>query len=175
MASPLRICSFLQSYAESYKVETITTPLEIALEIGDSLNPSGELVVVTRRSGIQIAKTAKDPKAFQWRSFSDDSLHNLRGVQVISDSEMYISQMAELTKVIDTDKDGVADSYELISNEFGLSGNYHETNYILPDKKAVGTSLWVPLHNGPTFYHTQGEYKHNGRRGRNYAAAKWKG
>ncbi|EDM28423.1 probable large, multifunctional secreted protein [Lentisphaera araneosa HTCC2155] len=163
--------------AESYKVDTIKTPLEIAPEIGGlAFNPSGELVVVTRRSGIQIAKTAKDPNGFQWRSFSDDSLHNPCGVQVISDSEMFISQMAELTKVSDTDKDGIADSYELISNEFGLSGNYHETNYILPDKKggwyiAVGTAS----HNGPTFYHTQGEYKHNGRRGRNFAAVKWKG
>ena len=163
--------------ADSYTVDTITTPLEIAPEIGGlAFNPSGELVVVTRRSGIQIAKTAKDPNSFQWRSFSDDSLHNPCGVQVISDSEMFISQMAELTKVSDTDKDGIADSYELISNEFGLSGNYHETNYILPDKKggwyiAVGTAS----HNGPTFYHTQGEYKHNGRRGRNFAAVKWKG
>ena len=86
--------------AESYKVETITTPLEIAPEIGGlAFNPSGELVVVTRRSGIQIAKTAKDPKAFQWRSFSDDSLHNPCGVQVISDSEMYISQMLSLIHI----------------------------------------------------------------------------
>ena len=163
--------------AESYKVDTIETPLEIAPEIGGlSFTPSGELVVVTRRSGIQIAKTAKDPKAFQWRSFSDDSLHNPCGVQVLNKDEIVVSQMAELTKISDTDGDGIADSYETISNEFGLSGNYHETNYILPDKNggwyiAVGTAS----HNGPTFYHTQGEYKHNGRRGRNFAAVKWKG
>ena len=163
--------------AESYKVDTIETPLEIAPEIGGlSFTPSGELVVVTRRSGIQIAKTTKDPKAFQWRNFSDDSLHNPCGVQVLNKDEIVVSQMAELTKISDTDGDGIADSYETISNEFGLSGNYHETNYILPDKNggwyiAVGTAS----HNGPTFYHTQGEYKHNGRRGRNFAAVKWKG
>ena len=36
-------------------------------------------------------------------------------------------------------------------------------------------ALGTASHNGPTFYTSRGEYKHDGRRGRNFAAVKQKG
>ena len=163
--------------AESYKVENIAVPSFIAPEVGGlGFTPEGELVVALRRSGVLIAKPHEDPKQFPWRQFSEDSLHNSCGLHVISKDEIIISQMAELTRLKDTDGDGIADLYETISDKWGVSGNYHETNTIVPDGKggwyiALGTAS----HNGPTFYTTKGTYSKAGREGRNYAAVQWKG
>ena len=86
-----------------------------------------------------------------------------------------VSQMAELTLIEDLDGDGVADRYRNLCSDFGLSGNYHETNAICPDGDggfyiALGTASPQWTH----FYTSRGEYKHDGRRGRNFAAVKQK-
>src|SRR6266850_2349553 len=38
-------------------------------------------------------------------------------------------QQPELTRIKDTDGDGQADAYENLTDDFGISGNYHEFNY----------------------------------------------
>lgn len=165
------------AFAQSYKVDTIEFPHYVAPEVGGlGFTNEGEIVVALRRYGILMAKPTDDPKAFQWRVFAEDILHNMCGLQVISKDEMIVSQMAELTRVKDTNGDGIADLYETISDDWGVSGNYHETNTIIPDRKggwyiAIGTAS----HNGPNFYNTKGKFKLNGRRGRNFAAVQWKG
>ena len=165
------------SPAESYRVEAITFPHWVAPEVGGiDFTPAGEIVVALRRNGILIATPEEDPTAFAWRAFSTDSLHNPCGLEVLSNHEIIVSQMAELTRLTDTDGDGIADLYENVADGWGVSGNYHETNALTPDGKggwylAIGTAS----HNGPTFFHTRGEFSDNGREGRNYSAVPWKG
>ena len=165
------------AFAQSYKVDTIDFPHYVAPEVGGlGFTPEGEIVVALRRYGVLMAKPTADPKKFQWRVFAEDILHNMCGLQVISKDEIIVSQMAELTRIKDSDGDGIADLYETISDKWGVSGNYHETNTIVPDRKggwyiAIGTAS----HNGPNFYNTKGKFKLNGRRGRNFAAVEWKG
>lgn len=164
-------------FAGSYQIEAIEVPHYVMPEVGGlGFTPDGELVVALRRHGILMAQPSADPTAFPWRSFSTDSLHNPCGIQVISKSEVIVSQMPELTRITDTDGDGIADNYENIASPWGVSGNYHETNALVPDGQggwyvAVGTAS----HNGPTFTHTRGTFAPNGRTGRNYAAVPWKG
>ena len=63
-----------------------------------------------------------------------------------------VSQMAELTLIEDLDGDGVADRYRNLCSDFGLSGNYHETNAICPDGDGgFYIALGTASHNGPTF------------------------
>jgi hypothetical protein len=161
----------------SYTVETIAFPPTVVPEVGGlGFTSEGELVVAMRRFGILMAKPASDPKGFPWRSFSDDLLHNTCGLQVVSKSEMIISTMEELTRVTDTDGDGIADRYQTICDAWGMSGNYHETNTIAPDGKggwwmAIGTAS----HNGSVFTNVRGEFSPIGRRGRNFSAVPWKG
>jgi len=167
----------ISTRAESYRVESISFPHWVAPEVGDvDFTPDGEIVVALRRHGVLMATPTADPTAFNWRAFSTDSLHNSCGLQVISRSEILISQMAELTRLTDTDGDGIADLYENVADDWGVSGNYHETNALTPDGDggwylAIGTAS----HNGPTFYHTRGEFSDQGRNGRNFAAVPWKG
>ena len=163
--------------AESYRVEAINMPGDVAPEVGDlDFTPEGELVVSLRRHGILMAKPNANPAAFDWRVFAADSLHNPTGLDVVSGSEVLVSQMQELTRITDTDGDGVADLYENVADDWGVTGNYHESIAITRDGGdgwylAIGTAS----HNGPTFYHTRGEFAPYGRTGRNFAAGPWKG
>lgn len=162
---------------ESYPIEAIEFPIDVVPEVGGlGFTDQGELVVALRRHGVIMAMPTADPAAFDWRRFSTDSLHNPCGLDVISGSEIVVSQMQELTRISDTDGDGEADLYETISDDWGVTGNYHETNTLTRDGAggwylAIGTAS----HNGPTFYHTRGAFAPFGRTGRNYAAGPWKG
>lgn len=163
---------------DAYIVEDIPLPHGIAPEIGGvAFNSKGELVVVTRRSGILIGKPNANPAAFEWRVFSDNSLHEPLGVLVEKDNQLLVPQFPELTRISDTDGDGVADLYETVSDAWGLSGNYHESLVgPVPDGEGnwfinVGTASF----NGSTFDHTRGKFSPIGRRGRNFSAVEWRG
>ena len=166
----------LQAEDSSYRLESIAFPPGVPPEVGAlGFNPSGDLVVALRRSDVIVATPIEDPTAFQWRRFAS-GLHNPCGMDILSDDEIVVSQMPELTRIRDTDGDGTADDYERVASPWGMSGNYHETNHLVPDGKggyfvAIGTAS----HNGPVFYHIRGEYSKVGRRGRNFSAASWKG
>lgn len=161
---------------EPYSIETIPFPEGVPPEVGAiGFTPSGDLAVALRRSDLIIATPQKDPAKFEWRLFAS-GLHNACGMHIVSDHEIIVSQMAELTRLVDTNKDGRADLYESLASPWGMSGNYHETNHLVPDGKgghfvAIGTAS----HNGPVFYNVKGDYSKVGRRGRNFSAATWKG
>jgi glucose/arabinose dehydrogenase len=160
-----------------YAVEEIPVPRGIAPEIGGlGFTPSGKLVVVTRRSGVLFATPAADPSKFDWKVFCDQSLHNANGLYVISESEILVSQMPELTRIRDSNGDGVADEYETVS-PFNLSGAYHEvTAGPAPDGKGgYYVALNTASHSGFTFEFTRGLFSEVSRRGRNFASVEYRG
>ncbi len=168
---------FAQEAKPAYQVEEIPVPKGIAPEIGGlGFTPSGKLVVLTRRSGILTAKPTTDPAQMQWTRFSDQSLHNANGLFVVSDREMLVSQMPELTRIIDLDGDGVADEYRTEAT-FNLSGAYHEvTAGPVPDgKDGFFIALNTASHSGFTFEHTRGPFSEVSRRGRNFASVEYRG
>lgn len=163
---------------DAYLVEEVKVPRGIAPEIGGlAFNSKGELIVVTRRSGIIIGKPSKDPAAFAWRVFSDQSLHEPLGVLVEKDNQLLVPSFPELTRIIDTDGDGVADRYDTVSDAWGFSGAYHES-VVGPEPDGEGNwflNIGTASHSGPTFEHTRGRYSAIGRRGRNFSAVEWRG
>jgi len=176
LVGPLSLLADSPKTSDSFVIENIPLPEGVPPEVGAvGFGDDGRLFVALRRSDVLVAMPTEDPTKFEWKLFAS-GLHNACGMEVISNHEIVISQMPELTRIIDTDEDGVADRYENISSAWGMSGNYHETNHLVPDGKggyyvAVGTAS----HNGPVFYNVRGEYSEIGRRGRNYSAASWKG
>lgn len=162
--------------AESYVIDSLEFPKDMPPEIGAlDFASDGMLYVSLRRGDIMIAKPTKDPKGFRWKRFAT-GFHNGCGMHIVKPGHLIISQMAELTEVIDTDADGVADEYNKLETGIGLSGNYHETNAICPDGKgglyvAGGTAS----HNGPTSSTPLGKYSKIGRMGRNYSAVQYRG
>lgn len=163
---------------DAYIVEEIKMPPGVAPEIGGvAFNSKGELVVVTRRSGILIGKPNTDPSKFEWRVFSNQSLHEALGVLVEKDNQLLVPQFPELTRITDTDGDGVADTYETVCDAWGLSGGYHEhASGPIPDGEGNWfLNLGTASHNGITFDRTRGKYSPVGRRGRNFSAAEMRG
>ena len=86
--------------------------------------PNGKLVVCLPSGEIFF----RDLKAETWALFAE-GLHNPLGVIARSNSELIIAQRPELTRVRDLDGDGKADDFEVVTDDFGMSGNYHEFNF----------------------------------------------
>ena len=124
----------------------------ITSEIGDlAFDQNGTLYACLRRGDVVVSQPGKDLSKIEWQVFAT-GLHNGMGMEVIAPGKIVVSQMAELTLIEDPDGDGVADRYRNLCSDFGLSGNYHETNAICPDGDGgFYIALGTASHNGPTF------------------------
>jgi cytochrome c551/c552 len=112
-----------------YEIKTLPIPKDIYLEIGGiATMPDGRLAVSTRRGEIWIIENPyqKENHQVHFKRFAS-GLHEVLGL-AYKDGSFYCSQRGELTKITDTDRDGVADLYVPIY-QFDLSGNYHEYTY----------------------------------------------
>ncbi|WP_343701053.1 c-type cytochrome [Chitinophaga sp.] len=126
-------------FAQSYKVETIPMPEGLTAEVGAiEFLPDGRLIAGFTRGEIMTYQ----PATKQWKLFAE-GLHDPLGILVVSRSEVLVMQRPELTRLRDTDGDGVADLYETVTDDFGISGNYHEFNYG-PVKDKAG-NLFIAL------------------------------
>jgi len=78
-----------------------------------------------------------EPATTNWQLFAE-GLHNPLGLIAVSTNELVISQRPELTRVRDTDGDGKADDFEVVTDQFGMSGNYHEFHFTPVSDRAGG-------------------------------------
>lgn len=109
----------------SYRVETIDMPEGLTAETGAlEFLPDGRLIACFLRGEVMIY----DPGTKKWHLFAE-GLHDPLGMLVVSRSEILVMQRPELTRIKDTDGDGEADLYETVTDDFGITGNYHEFNY----------------------------------------------
>ena len=110
---------------QAYVVEDIPMPDGLTAEVGGmKFLPNGKLMVCFHRGEVMTY----DPDSGEWSLFAY-GLHDPLGLHVVSDNEVIVMQQPELTRLKDTDGDGQADLYETVTDDFGISGNYHEFNY----------------------------------------------
>jgi len=108
--------------ADSYSIETIRAPRDIAPEVSAiTFGPDGRLYATFRRGYVY----SLDTRSGNWRKFAS-GLHTPLGILPGEPGEFFVAQVPELTRVADSDGDGLADVYETIADGWGLSGNYHE-------------------------------------------------
>lgn len=113
------------SGAGVYRVETLPLPRAMIPELsGVAFTPQGTLVVTNRRGEVWM-RTAADGR---WRRFAA-GLYEGFGLVASGESDVLVIQRPELTRLRDTDGDGVADRYETVSDQWGITGNYHEFTY----------------------------------------------
>ena len=106
----------------AYRVENIATPPGLSAEVGGiAFMPDGRLVACFHRGEVYLYNVADKV----WTLFAE-GLHDPLGVVAVSDREVVVMQRPELTRIRDTDGDGVADDYTTICDDFGMTGNYHE-------------------------------------------------
>ena len=88
---------------------------------GIDILPNGKVAVVFHEGDLRLY----DPESKTWSLFAS-GLHEPLGIVAEGNETFVVMQRPELTRISDTDGDGVADSYVTICDDFGMSGNYHE-------------------------------------------------
>jgi hypothetical protein len=109
--------------ASSYRVENVPLPRDIAPEVSSvAFGRDGLLAACFRRGYIYLY----NPVTQRWSKFAEGFQTPLGIIAGDRVGEYYVAHLPELTRVADTDGDGVADLYETVADSWGLSGNYHE-------------------------------------------------
>jgi hypothetical protein len=106
----------------AYRVESIEMPDGLSAETGAiNFMPDGRLIACFHRGEVMTYT----PATKKWKLFAS-GVHDPLGIMVINNNEILLMQRPELTRIKDTDGDGVADEYLTITDDYGISGNYHE-------------------------------------------------
>jgi glucose/arabinose dehydrogenase len=140
--------------SDYYKVDFIPTPPG-SVEVGGlDFLPDGRLVVSTRHGQVWIVSNpcAVNPADAKLTLFAEGLYEGL-GLAVVN-GEICVLQRTELSRLKDTDGDGRCDTIETISDDWGVSGNYHEFAYGLPHDR--DGNFYVSLNVGfldPKWWH----------------------
>lgn len=156
-----------------YEVETIPTPVDLVAETGGiTFLPDGRLAACFHRGEVMIY----NPKNNTWKLFAE-GLHDPLGILAINNQELLVMQRPELTRLTDTDGDGVADVYRTVTDQFGMSGNYHEFAFG-PVRDTKG-NLYLSLNTASNLAgireEVRGKYDSLGRQGRMYSCVPYRG
>ena len=160
-------------WSECYEIENISLPEGVAAEVGGiDLLDDGRLVFVFNRGEVYFYS----PDTEEWSRFAE-GLHNPLGVYAESADEIYVTQYPEITRLRDTNGDGRANRYETVNNQFGMSGNYHEFHFglVRDEDNNFYSTLNVASNGAGVRYETRGEINPDGRQGRMFSAAPYRG
>ncbi len=140
-----------QQESDYYTVDYLTPPDGEVLEVGgmDFLS-DGTLLVSTRRGRVWWVDQAlaEDPAEAKFHIFAE-GLHEGLGLKVVDD-RIYVMQRGELSQLIDLDGDRICDRIEVVSQDWGMSGNYHEFAFGLPQDEegnfyiSTNVGFWSP-------------------------------
>jgi azurin len=104
----------------------LTVPEVVVLEVtGIAAVASRRLLVTTRRGEVWWVDDAYAEGAAPTFSLFAEGLHEPLGIVPAPAGGYYVAQRQELTRLVDTDKDGRADLFETVCT-LPLSGSYHE-------------------------------------------------
>lgn len=122
-------------------------PDGLALEIsGMTLLDDRRLAVAIRKGEVWILEGIYDdtPENVTYKRFAS-ALHEPLGLLKLGDS-LLTAQRSELTRMRDTNGDGVADEYLTVAKGWGVTGHYHE--YAYGPKLDRDGNLWITLNIG---------------------------
>ena len=109
-------------WTQHYAIEDVPQPPGFDFQVGGmDFTKDGQLIVCLHRGEVM----SFDEKSQCWSLFAS-GLHEPLGLMVDDDGSVVVVQRAELTRLSDTNQDGQADLYETISDDWGMTGNYHE-------------------------------------------------
>jgi glucose/arabinose dehydrogenase len=161
VATFLAAAAVAQVPPDAYRVETVATPEGIAPEVtAVTFAPDGRLYATFRRGYVY----SMDPQSQKWRLFAS-GLQSPLGILAGKPGEFFVAHLPELTRVVDTDGDGLADLYETVADQWGMSGNYHEFAYG-PVRDAAGNlymSLGCASNGALPRFPVRGEYTAKGK------------
>jgi len=127
---------------EYYQKEIIPIPEGEVVEIGClDLFGKDQLVLGTRRGDIWVLSDINnpDPKAVKWEKVFDGA-HEPLGIYE-RDGWFYFTDRDAFARIGDTDGNGTYETYEVISDQWGITGDYHEYNF--GSKPDANGDVWV--------------------------------
>ena len=108
---------------KGYKLETVTLPRGAVTILGICHKPDGTVAAASWEGDVWEYKNGN------WSLFAT-GLMEPNGIHYDQKEDAYyVAQKPELTRLVDTNKDGKCDRYECVTDEFGASGEYHEYHY----------------------------------------------
>jgi glucose/arabinose dehydrogenase len=115
-----------------YRTVTYVMPKGLNLEVsGMAVLPDGKLAVSIRRGEVWIIENPQAEPAtvanLGYKLFAS-GMHEVLGL-AYHEGDLYVTQRSEVTRLRDTDKDGIADEYLTVGQGWGVSGAYHEYAY----------------------------------------------
>jgi glucose/arabinose dehydrogenase len=138
--------AFAQKPQESdfYPITTFETPPNEVLEAGAFQRmDDGRLAVATRRGEIWMISNplAESVPASAFSRFAQ-GLHEPLGL-ALRDGWLYVTQRPDVSRIRDTDQDGLADEFEVVAEGWEISGDYHE--YAFGSKFDNDGNQWIVL------------------------------
>jgi hypothetical protein len=123
--------SQVSAEARYYRLVTLHIPSDVVLEVGGlAFRPDGKLLACTRRGEVWLISNpeAEDPTRIKYKLFAT-GLHEALGLLADGNRTAYVVQRPELTRLVDTHGNDVADQYQTVCDRWGVSGDYHEFAY----------------------------------------------
>lgn len=134
-----------QIEAESRYYRLVTLPLldDMVLEVSGLLQlRDGRIMVATRRGEVFIVEGAySDPPAPRYKRYAFGLAQPLGLLE--RDGWIYFAQRGEMSRMRDTNGDDKADVFETVTDDWEISGNYHE--YAFGPRETPDGKLWVTL------------------------------
>jgi len=127
-----------------YKLLRFDLPPGQVLEAGAiEIMPDGKVAVGTRRGEIWMIDNAyaDDPKQAKFSRFAH-GLHEVLGLAQ-KDGWLYVVHRPDVTRIKDTNGDGKADVFEVVTEGWEISGNYHE--YAFGSRFDKDGNIWITL------------------------------
>ncbi len=130
--------------ADFYKILTFTPPAGEVLEAGAiEILPGDKVAVGTRRGEVWIIDNAYDPDPAKVKfSRFAHGLHEVLGLSY-RDGWLYVTQRPDVTRIKDTDGDGKADLFEVVTDGWEINGDYHE--YAFGSRFDRNGEIWITL------------------------------
>ena len=144
VAAPLHAADKPPTEADYYKILRYDVPKGEVLEAGAlELMPDGRLAVGTRRGEIWMVQNplSDDPKKAKFSRYTR-GLHEVLGLAARGDW-LYVTQRCDVSRIKDSNHDGKADVFEVVNDDWGISGDYHE--YAFGSRFDKEGNLWVVL------------------------------
>jgi glucose/arabinose dehydrogenase len=127
-----------------YKLLRFEAPPGEVLEAGAiEVMPDGKVAVGTRRGEIWMIDNAcaADPKQAKFTRFAH-GLHEILGLAQ-KDGWLYVVHRPDVTRIKDTNGDGKADVFEVVTDGWEINGDYHE--YAFGSRFDRAGNLWIAL------------------------------
>ena len=142
--------SLSQVTPEYWTVDYLTPPEGAVLEVGGiGFMSDGDLIASTRRGQVwRIDNPSASNPADATFTLICEGLHEGLGLAVVDD-EIFVMQRGEISKLVDLDDDTIIDEVQTITQDWGMSGNYHEFGFGLPADSAgnlyfsLNVGFWV--------------------------------